>query len=199
MGALGASNAIAVRLRSQAQRARAEKLRRDAATSRSRTDALAERLATRLLEKPHRPHGDRGDQFLLRLGRLGRLRPLLRFARNDLRRWLESQDLPPEVVDDATLACSEACANALEHPERATRQLVEVAARREDAQLVVSVRDYGCWSEHDRSDFRGRGISMTGHLMDGVDIRHHPDGTEIVMRRRLLPARARAPRTATGA
>ena len=182
MGAAGAAKAQAVRVRAQAEQARAAKLCRDAAANRRRTDELCDRFASGSHQSRKRSYGDHGERFLLRLGRL---RPLLRFARNDLRRWLEATDLPTAVVDDATLAFSEACANALEHPSRAARQLVEVAACRDAAQLVLHVRDYGSWTEHDRSDLRGRGISMIHQLMDRVDVKHHPQGTEIVMRRDL--------------
>jgi anti-sigma regulatory factor (Ser/Thr protein kinase) len=180
MGAYDASGTTAIRVRAQAERSRAERLLRDAATNLQRTEAIFERIAARLPETTRRSYGDRGERFLLRIGRL---RPLLRFARNDLRRWLESKDLPRDVVDDIALACSEACANALEHPSKATRQLVEIEARRDAAVVVLRVRDYGSWTEHDRSDLRGRGIGMIRRLMDAVDIRHHAEGTEVVMRR----------------
>jgi anti-sigma regulatory factor (Ser/Thr protein kinase) len=182
MGAFGAADALAACARAQEERSRAEKLRRDAAATRLRTQALSEQLAACLLETPERIYGDRGERFLLRLGRQP---PLLGFARNDLRRWLESRELPQEIVDDVTLACSEACANALEHPSRVTRQLVEIEAHRDAAQIVLRVRDYGSWTTNGRSDLRGRGISMLGQLMDAVDIEHHPEGTEVVMRRHL--------------
>ena len=50
--------------------------------------------------------------------------------------------LPADVVDDATLACSEACANAIEHAGRPTRQLVEIEGRVMDA-VEIERRDDG--------------------------------------------------------
>ena len=167
--------------RARAERVRAEELRRAAAANRHRTEELCERLASGGLDA-RKSYGDRGKRFVLRLGRL---RPLLGFARNELRRWLESMDLSAEVVDDATLACSEACANAIEHAGNPTRQLVEIEGRIERAQLLLRVRDYGSWVDHRRSDHRGRGISMINKLMDAVEIERHDSGTEISMRRQL--------------
>jgi serine/threonine-protein kinase RsbW len=143
---------------------------------------LCDQLAENLPRAAHRSFGDRGDRFRLRLGRL---RPVVRFARTDLRRWLETAGLSPDVVDDVTLACSEACANAVEHARQATRQLVEIEAYRDDTQLELRVRDYGSWSEHHESDLRGRGIGIIGRLMHSVSIQSVPDGTQIVMRRNL--------------
>lgn len=190
MGMLGPAGSTAVRARAREERSRAERLRRDAATNRRHTEALCDRLAERSLSVGERSYGDHGNHYLLRLGRL---RPLLRFARNDLRRWLESRDLPPEVVDEATLACSEACANAIEHPSRVTRQLVEIEGHRDATDLVLRVRDYGSWTEHARTDVRGRGISMIRQLMDTVDIQHLAGTTEIVMCRHLATGRRTPP------
>ena len=115
--------------------------------------------------------------------RLGSLRPLLRFARHDLRGWLEAGRLSKEVVDDVALACSEACANAIEHPKQPRRHLVEIEGRLDDTRLELRVRDFGSWAERRSSGQRGRGLSMIGELMDSLDVERHLDGTEIVMRR----------------
>jgi serine/threonine-protein kinase RsbW len=108
---------------------------------------------------------------------------MVRFAHHDLRRWLERADLPLEVVNEVALACSDACANAVEHPQRATKQLVEIEAHRDESGLELRVRDYGAWSEQRRSAWRGRGLSMIDDLMDSVVVACHTGGTEIVMRR----------------
>lgn len=163
-------------------RSRSATLRREAEAQRARTEILCDRLATNLSRSGARPFGDRGERFRLRLGRLP---ALVRFARNDLRRWLETTGLPPEVVGDVALACSEACANAVEHADRVTRHVVEIEARREDTQLELRVRDYGSWAEQRRSDLRGRGIGIIERLMDTIDFRFLADGTQIVMRRNL--------------
>ena len=113
---------------------------------------------------------------------------MVRFARHDLRRWLEAAQLPLQVVEEITLACSEACANAVEHPRRPARQLVEIEGRRRNSELELAVRDYGSWNEHRATGLRGRGLNMIGELMDSVEVRPGVDGTEIVMRRSLVVA-----------
>jgi anti-sigma regulatory factor (Ser/Thr protein kinase) len=153
---------------------------------RQHADELCERLVQNLLRAPARPFGDRGRRFGLRLARL---RPLVRFARQDLRAWLERADLPADVVNDVTLACSEACANAVEHPRHATRPLVEIEAQRENGQLELCVRDFGSWNENTRSELRGRGLRLISELMDSLDVQRRADGTRLVMRRSFSPRR----------
>lgn len=181
MGAAVAARSAALRARARAVRAQAGTLRREAVARRRRTEELCDELAGALVATGC-SFGSRGDRFLLRVGRL---RPMVRLARHDLRRWLEAADVPLEVVDEVVLACSEACANAVEHPERATKQLVEIEAQRDAARLTLRVRDYGAWSEQRVSAWRGRGIGMIDRLMDSVDVQRHARGTEIVMHRSL--------------
>jgi serine/threonine-protein kinase RsbW len=108
------------------------------------------------------------------------------FVRHDLRRWLERAGLPRETVSEVTLACSEACANAVEHADETMRQLVEVEALFDGVQLELRIRDYGIWSERiGGSPLRGRGLGMIRSLMDSLDLRRTSKGTELVMRRSL--------------
>jgi Histidine kinase-like ATPase domain len=127
MGAAFTAGSVTVRAQARGVRARAASLRRDAQSQRRRNAELCEQLAKLLLKAPGRPFGGRGERFTLRLGCLS---PMLRFARHDLRGWLEAARLPKEVVDDVALAFSEACANAIEHPQRPRRNLVEIEGRR---------------------------------------------------------------------
>ena len=113
---------------------------------------------------------------------------MVRFARHDLRRWLEAAGLLAEVVDKIELACSEACANAVEHPRQPRRQLVEIQAHLDDSEVELRVRDYGSWKEPRQSELRGRGLSMIGELMDSVAVERRLDGTEIFMRRSIASA-----------
>jgi serine/threonine-protein kinase RsbW len=117
---------------------------------------------------------------------------MVRLVRHDLRLWLEAQGVPAEVVNEVTLACSEACANAVEHPAAAARQAFEVEARLGSRELVVRVRDFGSWNESARSDLRGRGLRMIRELMDSVDLYRGAAGTRIVMRHSLGGQRAAA-------
>ena len=163
-------------------RSRSASLSADAAAGRRRAEELCELLAGNLLRFDGRPLGARGDGFLLRLGRL---RPLVRFARHDVRRWLEEASLPAELVDDVALACSEACANAVEHPRSASRQLVEIEGRWGEGELELRVRDFGRWSDHRSSELRGRGLAMIRQLVDSLEVLRRGDGTVVVMRRTL--------------
>jgi anti-sigma regulatory factor (Ser/Thr protein kinase) len=160
---------------------RAAQVRREAVAQRQRADDICGRLAD-TLSGFYVPVGDRDRRFLLRLGRS---RPLLRFVRHDLRRWLDRSGLPAEVVTEVVLACSEACANALEHPEQAQRQLVEIQGELRDAEIELRVRDFGSWSDRPGSRSRGRGLDLIRGLTDSLEILQTGEGTELVMRRSL--------------
>jgi anti-sigma regulatory factor (Ser/Thr protein kinase) len=150
--------------------------------ARQRSSELCERLVQNLLESPARPFGVRGGQFDLRLARV---RPLVRLARREFREWLEGRNVPTEVVGELTLAFSEALANAVEHPQISTRQIVQVKARCEDNQVELRVRDFGSWREHSGSDLRGRGLPLIAELMDSLDVQQDAGGTNVVMRRSI--------------
>jgi anti-sigma regulatory factor (Ser/Thr protein kinase) len=106
-------------------------------------------------------------------------------VRDELRSWLEQAGLPAEGVSEVILACSEACANAVEHPLRSERQLVEVEATLNGRELELRVRDFGLWKEQPEpvSPMHGRGLDIIRDLMDSLDVRRTAHGTELVMRR----------------
>jgi anti-sigma regulatory factor (Ser/Thr protein kinase) len=163
-------------------RARSDLLREHAESARERTQLLTNRLVHTLREVDGRPLGDHGDTFSLRLARLPQAVALVR---HELRRWLVNRGVAPNDVVDITLACSEACANAVEHPGRPGRLAFEVEARREDDELLLSVRDFGAWTAADEATTRGRGLGMIRQVMDAVEITSGAAGTQIVMRRML--------------
>jgi serine/threonine-protein kinase RsbW len=144
-------------------------------------------LTQTVLRVPGPALGDRGARFELRLARL---RPLVRLARQDLRRWLEAQGVDAVVVEDVALACSEASANAVEHPADAVKQAFEIEARRDERRLQLLVRDFGHWTEQRRTDVRGRGLRMLESLMDSVDVQSGSRGTQVVMTRSLTRSAA---------
>ena len=168
--------------RAQNARARSEVLRQRAVSQREQAQTLAIRLMRALSESDGRTHGDRGDTFSLRLARMPQLVALVR---HELRRWLDDHGVASDDQVDITLACSEACANAVEHPGRPGRQAFEVEAWREDGELLLSVRDFGAWTEATSAGTRGRGLRMIRSLMDAVEVTSGDDGTKISMRRTL--------------
>lgn len=180
MSAAVAVGSAAVCARARALRSRAASLQRQAASERLRSQELGDRLAENLLQAGLRALGGRGDRFMLRLARTS---PMVRLARHDLRKWLAECGVGAETLEEVALACSEACANAVEHPKQAARQLIEIEAHLDEAELELLVRDFGSWNESRRSDVRGRGLSMIAELMDSLEVERHPDRTEIVMRR----------------
>ena len=168
-------------------RTRAASARREAAANRRHAEETCARSATVLVGYDGRPFGDRDGSFLLCVAKA---RPFVRLVRHDLGRWLERAGLPADLVTEVTLACSEACANAVEHPQRANRQLVEVEATLDDAEFELRIRDFGAWNERTGSPLRGRGLDMIRSLMDSLDVQRTHHGTEIVMHKSLSLERA---------
>jgi anti-sigma regulatory factor (Ser/Thr protein kinase) len=87
-------------------------------------------------------------------------------------------------VGALTLACGEACANAIEHAYSPGPASFELTARAEDGVVTITVRDRGQWRETQRTG-RGRGLTIIKASMDEVEIRPTEEGTEVEMRRRL--------------
>jgi anti-sigma regulatory factor (Ser/Thr protein kinase) len=160
------------------ERARSERTRSSAL--RERSELLTQQLVDKLRQYPGELGGN-GDVFSLRLARL---RPTVSLFRHSFRRWLEQRGLADDDVRDLTLAASEACANAVEHPV-AARGAFEVEAVRRTDEIVVVVRDFGGWRPESLNEARGRGLQLIRSLMTDVDVAHREHGTEIVMRRRL--------------
>jgi len=119
--------------------------------------------------------------------RLPRLPVVLDLVRHDLRRWLEGEGLAPDAVADVTLACSEACANAMEHPRSPLRAAFDLNVRLQRRRVEIVVRDYGSWTAGGSADgeWRGRGLDIIRALMDEVEVEHTALGTRVTMRKRV--------------
>nr|MBA3328700.1 SpoIIE family protein phosphatase [Solirubrobacterales bacterium] len=172
-------------------------LARAAAAGPLEPDALCERVLTAAL--PSGPTSD--DVALLTLchvplsqrleldlpGEPGSLRDL----RALLRRWLDQAGATDADVHAIVLACSEACANAIEHAGAGARETIAVEAVVHDGEVDVTVCDRGTWrSERPPSD-QGRGLELIEALMDDVKVQTSPDGTTVRLRRKLCqPVRA---------
>jgi anti-sigma regulatory factor (Ser/Thr protein kinase) len=163
---------------SEILRARSQELRRDAHEQAAR---FVGRLRGRAIG---RPLGDFGDTFVLHVAQLD---VAVGLVRSELSRWLEQRGVGYTDRREIALACSEACANAVEHPVHPARRKVEVRASHRDDAVEVVVRDFGGWrpKARDEADGRGRGLSMIRAVMDDVYVEESERGTVIGMRRRL--------------
>jgi serine phosphatase RsbU (regulator of sigma subunit)/anti-sigma regulatory factor (Ser/Thr protein kinase) len=105
-------------------------------------------------------------------------------VRQLLRRWLRARSATEDEIYDITVACQEACANAVEHAYRPGRETFEVEATFADGRVRVTVRDHGRWRAP-RGSNRGRGLPLMHALMERVDVEHTEEGTVVVLERTL--------------
>lgn len=163
-----------------AERARSERIR--SGQLRERSEQLSQRVVDNLRRYQGPPFGAAGDTFRLRLARM---RPAVALLRHDLSRWLEYRGVDGNDIQDIALACSEASANAVEHPVSSTDRAFIVEAIHRGDRLEIVVRDSGRWRFAPSVDSRGRGTQMIRNLMSDVAVVHEPEGTAVVMRRHL--------------
>jgi anti-sigma regulatory factor (Ser/Thr protein kinase) len=110
---------------------------------------------------------------------------LLARLRRELQRWLEQTGVPTELVFGVVAAVSEAAANAVEHPEAASKAVVELEAEHEANRLTVRVRDHGHWREPRLDSDRNRGLLLISGLMSQVDVDRTGNGTLVTMQLEL--------------
>ncbi|MFP5319987.1 MAG: SpoIIE family protein phosphatase [Acidimicrobiia bacterium] len=103
-------------------------------------------------------------------------------VRQRLRAFLTACGVDDQTTDEVTLACSEAAANAVEHPVAPRHHSIEVEGSVEDDVIRVTVRDFGRWRPPPTVSERGRGLALMGMLMD-VEVAALASGTEVVLRR----------------
>jgi len=130
-------------------------------------------IAARVPRPPERLHG----RWRAEAHELASVRQLLR-------RWLRVQGATDEEIADITVACQEACTNAIEHAYGPGVQEFELEATSTSGRIRVTVRDEGRWRPP-RGTHRGRGLLMMRELMDSVDVRHTDAGTVVVLERAL--------------
>jgi anti-sigma regulatory factor (Ser/Thr protein kinase)/putative methionine-R-sulfoxide reductase with GAF domain len=154
----------------------------------------AEKLCQRVIEGLAAPDGAHDDIAVvaLRIMPLGssmRLRlaadpHVLSQVRRVLGRWLQSHAAQPGEISALTLACGEACANAIEHSYAPGPGSFELEAVHAEGVVTLTVRDTGGWRAPGGGQ-RGRGRMMIEAAIDELDITTTEAGTEVVMRHGL--------------
>jgi GAF domain-containing protein/anti-sigma regulatory factor (Ser/Thr protein kinase) len=109
---------------------------------------------------------------------------VLAAIRQTLRRWLREVGADDDEVGAITLACGEACANAIEHAYPPVDSSFELEAFAGKGVVELTVRDMGRWREP-RGENRGRGLTIIEAIMDELEVKPTKEGTEVLMRRRL--------------
>jgi GAF domain-containing protein/anti-sigma regulatory factor (Ser/Thr protein kinase) len=109
---------------------------------------------------------------------------MLTGVRQVLRRWLHARGASEDEMFDITVACQEACANAVEHAYAPGRRSFEVEATYDDGTVRVVVRDQGQWRPP-RGTHRGRGLPLMRALMERVEVEQTERGTEVILERAL--------------
>jgi anti-sigma regulatory factor (Ser/Thr protein kinase) len=105
-------------------------------------------------------------------------------VRKRLRGWL-SEDATEREAFAIILACSEACANVMEHaygPEDAT---FDVRAEKLGREVKITVQDRGQWRAPRGMATRGRGLSVIEAFMDEVEVMKTESGTTVRMSKTL--------------
>lgn len=104
--------------------------------------------------------------------------------RHLLRRWLRRCGATDDEAYDVTVACQEACANAVEHAYRPGPHSFLLEGVCEEGRVRLTVRDEGSWRSP-RGRHRGRGLEMMRQLMDEVEVTSDETGTLVVLERAL--------------
>jgi anti-sigma regulatory factor (Ser/Thr protein kinase)/putative methionine-R-sulfoxide reductase with GAF domain len=157
--------------------------------------ASADALCQRVLERLVPPEGADDDVAMVVVRNLPiapqmRLRfpaspQVLAQIRQILRRWLHAHGASSQDIAALTLACGEACANAIEHAYSPAPMSFELEVAYGDGVVTLAVRDAGRWRAASRDPNRGRGLLMIEATVDELDLRSTDTGTEVVMRRRI--------------
>ena len=170
---------------------RLEELREAAAGAGSNPDAVSDAIVASLLADDSR----RDDAALLAVyaERLSDSLALsvpseidsLPILRRVLRRWLIEQGASDRDVEEMALACSEACANAIEHAYSPPAGRVELEATVSDEGTVcLKIQDFGRWRPP-RGAHRGRGMQLMEGLADAMEVVPRENGTSVQLFRKL--------------
>jgi serine phosphatase RsbU (regulator of sigma subunit)/anti-sigma regulatory factor (Ser/Thr protein kinase) len=99
--------------------------------------------------------------------------------RRRLRMWLDLRGLAEDERDDALIAVSEACNNAIEHGYQRESGSIRVLIQHSEGALSIRVEDQGSWHPPAASVERGRGIPLMRAVMDTAEVEHDGRGTRV--------------------
>jgi serine phosphatase RsbU (regulator of sigma subunit)/anti-sigma regulatory factor (Ser/Thr protein kinase) len=102
-----------------------------------------------------------------------------------LRTWLKLRGLAEDERDDAILAISEACNNAIEHAYHLEPGVIHLLLEHREGALAMRIEDRGGWHPTAPSFERGRGIPLMRAVMDMTTIEHDEHGTSVTLSRLL--------------
>ena len=105
-------------------------------------------------------------------------------TRETLRRWLLEAGADAIETHDITMACNEACQNAIEHAYELGADLFDVMLERSGAEVSITIRDRGSWKTGSSPD-RGRGLELMRELMDAVEVDGGDGGSTVSLQRTL--------------
>ncbi len=132
--------------------------------------------------------GSRSDQLSLRLPAEPKA---LRGLRRELAGWLRSVGASQLVIEDLTLAASEAAANAVEHAYGPGDHEFDLEADHTAGVVRIEIRDSGGWRSA-RGQLRGTGLKLIHQLADETVVHRSARGTCVEMTRRLAAGAAAA-------
>jgi anti-sigma regulatory factor (Ser/Thr protein kinase) len=108
----------------------------------------------------------------------------LSWVRAAVGRWMAERGASKADIAAMTLACSEACANTIEHAYGPGDAELRLEGEIEPGSVTITVRDRGRWRQPREND-PGRGISLMKAFADQVDIAPADTGTTVRLRRRI--------------
>ena len=114
---------------------------------------------------------------------------VMRGLRARLRAWLSRRGLDDDQQNDAILAVSEACNNAIEHAYRHNEGTIRLTLEHRGSSLLMVVEDDGTWVPPVADPTRGRGRMIMEGTMHTARIEPGATGTRVDLELRLVRGR----------
>jgi anti-anti-sigma factor len=129
-----------------------------------------------------RAHGPPPGSFAAEIGGVA---DDLRVLRADLRAWLAGVGAQRGEINDVLIAVGEACSNSIEHAGAGDDAIIDVRARMNARELMVTVGDRGVWRAASAAADRGHGLRLMRVLSTGMKVATAENGTRVELRFRL--------------